>query len=58
MNRHNKNIGSLLTDRQAYWATTFRALGDVAHLVQDLAQPQHTETKPIQIDVAAPGGIA
>jgi hypothetical protein len=28
--------------RQAYWATTFRALGDVMHLVQDMAQPQHT----------------
>jgi hypothetical protein len=29
-------------DRKAYWATTFRAVGDVMHLVQDLAQPQHT----------------
>ncbi len=29
-------------DRLAYWATTFRALGDVAHLVQDMSQPQHT----------------
>ncbi len=28
--------------RQAYWATTFRALGDVVHLIQDMAQPQHT----------------
>jgi hypothetical protein len=28
--------------RVAYWATTFRALGDVLHLVQDMAQPQHT----------------
>lgn len=28
--------------RQAYWATAFRALGNVAHLVQDMAQPQHT----------------
>ncbi len=28
--------------RKAYWATTFRALGDVVHLVQDMAQPQHT----------------
>jgi hypothetical protein len=28
--------------RQAYWATTFRALGDVLHLNQDMAQPQHT----------------
>lgn len=28
--------------RRAYWASTFRALGDVLHLVQDMAQPQHT----------------
>jgi hypothetical protein len=28
--------------RRAYWATTFRALGDVVHLIQDMAQPQHT----------------
>ncbi|MGH8761579.1 MAG: hypothetical protein ACREVW_19080, partial [Burkholderiales bacterium] len=28
--------------RKAYWATTFRALGDAVHLVQDMAQPQHT----------------
>jgi hypothetical protein len=27
--------------RQAYWNTTFRALGDLMHLVQDMAQPQH-----------------
>lgn len=30
------------TVRKAYWATTFRALGDVVHLIQDMAQPQHT----------------
>ncbi|MFA6047107.1 MAG: hypothetical protein WC718_19150, partial [Phycisphaerales bacterium] len=28
--------------RKAYWATTFRALGDSVHLLQDMAQPQHT----------------
>lgn len=28
--------------RKAYWATTFRALGDIVHLVEDMAQPQHT----------------
>lgn len=28
--------------RNKYWATTFRALGDVVHLLQDMAQPQHT----------------
>lgn len=29
-------------ERTRYWATAFRALGDVIHLVQDMAQPQHT----------------
>lgn len=29
-------------DRDKYWATTFRALGDIVHLAQDMAQPQHT----------------
>jgi hypothetical protein len=28
--------------RKGYWATTFRALGDLVHLLQDMAQPQHT----------------
>ena len=32
-------------DRKAYWATTFRALGDVVHLIQDMAQPQHTRNE-------------
>ncbi len=32
--------------RKAYWATTFRALGDVVHLIQDMAQPQHTRNEP------------
>ena len=37
--------GSLKTKndvRDAYRATTFRALGDVVHLVEDMGQPQHT----------------
>ncbi|MGE5171819.1 MAG: hypothetical protein ACM3JC_15765, partial [Rudaea sp.] len=32
--------------RQRYWATAFRALGDVLHLNQDMAQPQHTRNEP------------
>ena len=32
--------------RVGYWATTFRALGDVVHLLQDMAQPQHTRNDP------------
>src|SRR5713101_4044055 len=42
--------GGSVTDpqglRNAYWATTFRALGDIVHLVQDMAQPQHTRNEP------------
>ncbi|MCW9057263.1 MAG: hypothetical protein OQL11_00085 [Gammaproteobacteria bacterium] len=35
-----------LAVRKAYWATTFRALGDLVHMVQDMAQPQHTRNDP------------
>jgi hypothetical protein len=31
--------------RKAYWATVFRTLGDVLHLLQDAAQPQHTRNE-------------
>lgn len=31
--------------RKAYWATVFRSLGDVLHLNQDMAQPQHTRNE-------------
>jgi hypothetical protein len=34
------------TVRKTYWATTFRALGDIMHLNQDMAQPQHTRNDP------------
>jgi hypothetical protein len=30
------------TERDKYWATLFRALGDIVHLMQDMGQPQHT----------------
>ena len=40
------NIQSREALRTAYWATTFRALGDVLHLLQDMAQPQHTRNDP------------
>ncbi|CAK7053758.1 MAG: hypothetical protein BACD_02597 [Bacteroides rodentium] len=30
--------------RKAYWATVFRALGDVVHNLQDMGQPQHTRS--------------
>lgn len=29
-------------ERMYLWSSTFRALGDVIHLIQDMAQPQHT----------------
>jgi len=32
--------------RMAYWATTFRALGDLVHMIQDMGQPQHTRNEP------------
>jgi hypothetical protein len=37
--------------RSAYWATTFFALGSQMHLIQDMAQPQHTriEVHPIEM---------
>ena len=35
--------------RNAYWATTFRALGDFVHIIQDMSQPQHTRN-----DIHAP----
>ena len=45
----NIGPGGTLADesvRNAYWATTFRILGDVVHLVQDMGQPQHTRNDP------------
>lgn len=36
--------------RRTYWATAFRALGDVLHLVEDMAQPQHTRNDLHNID--------
>jgi hypothetical protein len=46
--------------RDAYWATTFRALGSVMHLVQDMGNPQHTRdasqpirNTPVKLDCCA-----
>ncbi len=41
----NKFVAVSQTERNKYWATTFRALGDVVHLLQDMAQPQHTRNE-------------
>ena len=32
--------------RKAYWATTFRSIGNAIHLIEDMAQPQHTRNDP------------
>jgi hypothetical protein len=39
-------IASTELVRNQYWATTFRSLGDVVHLLQDMGQPQHTRNDP------------
>jgi hypothetical protein len=33
-------------DRMFLWATAFRSLGDVVHLLEDTGQPQHTRNDP------------
>lgn len=33
-------------DRMHLWATMFRSLGDVVHLLEDMGQPQHTRNDP------------
>jgi hypothetical protein len=43
--RSYRLVASTAIDRKAYWATTFRSLGDVLHLNQDMAQPQHTRNE-------------
>ena len=41
-NKTGNLVASTDAERKAYWATTFRVLGDVIHLVQDMGQSQHT----------------
>ena len=40
--RNPVNKSEVESTRKAYWATVFRSLGDVVHLIEDMAQPQHT----------------
>lgn len=54
----NVDIATRQHWRQAYWATTFRALGHVLHLNQDMAQPQHTRNEPHAGSPCAPGTTA
>ncbi|WP_148665420.1 hypothetical protein [Sulfurifustis variabilis] len=44
--REGQAIAKTQEERNKYWATTFRALGDIVHLIQDMAQPQHTRNDP------------
>ncbi len=44
--RAQEQVATSMAERKAYWATFFRALGNVLHLVQDTAQPQHTRNEP------------
>ncbi len=44
--KDNQEVAATKDDRNKYWATLFRALGDIVHLVEDMAQPQHTRNDP------------
>ncbi|MCZ2133902.1 MAG: hypothetical protein LC098_00485, partial [Burkholderiales bacterium] len=38
-------VASNGAERMKYWATMFRSLGGAVHLLQDMAQPQHTRNE-------------
>jgi hypothetical protein len=40
------DVANTKEQRNRYWATTFRVLGNAVHLIQDMAQPQHTRNDP------------
>ena len=40
------DLDAASAERLYEWATVFRSLGDVVHLLQDTAQPQHTRNDP------------
>ena len=42
LDKTGANVAPVASIRNVYWATAFRALGDIVHLNQDMAQPQHT----------------
>ncbi len=41
-NQAGEQVAPSASERNMYWATAFRALGDILHLNQDMAAPQHT----------------
>ena len=45
-NQAGEKVANSAGDRNTYWATAFRSLGDILHLNQDMAQPQHTRNDP------------
>ncbi len=52
----DRNLNVVASDgiaRKAWWATTFRSLGDALHLIQDMAQPQHTRNESHGVGHAA-----
>jgi hypothetical protein len=42
LNQAGAAVATTASERNLYWATAFRALGDILHLNQDMAVPQHT----------------
>ena len=42
LNQAGVQVAYTADDRNIYWTTAFRSLGDILHLNQDMAQPQHT----------------
>ena len=45
VNGQGTKVAFTAVDRNQYWTTSLRALGDVLHLNQDMAQPQHTRNE-------------
>jgi len=46
LNQAGVPVAPTASERNLYWATAFRTLGDILHLNQDMAQPQHTRNDP------------
>jgi len=45
-NQAGQPVAPTTSERNLYWTTAFRTLGDILHLNQDMAQPQHTRNDP------------
>jgi hypothetical protein len=42
LNQAGQVVAGTAAERNQYWTTAFRSLGNILHLNQDMAQPQHT----------------